>query len=328
MFVTIPITGWAQSVLGGKRLWLTSLGIFLLGSALSALAWNAASLIVFRVVQGIGGGIMMPLMATLIMQATGGRHVGRVIATITLPATLGPILGPVLGGVILNLGDWRWLFLVNVPFCVVGGWLAMRNLPADGPIARARLDVPGLLLLSPGVTAVIYGLSQVQGNGGFTRLQVLASLLGGLALIGGFVAWALPRSSTALVDLRLFRYRPLASSSTLGFLAGAALYGAMLLLPLYWQQVRGEDALGAGLLLIPQGVGTLLSRPLAGRFTDRYGPRRVALAGFAAVCMATVPFAFVTANTSIALLCFLLPGPSRSPDLLGPRIAGQTLGTK
>ncbi|MFI9275751.1 MDR family MFS transporter [Kitasatospora sp. NPDC052896] len=309
MFVTIPIAGWAQSVIGGKRLWIAALGMFLLGSVLCAVSWDATSLIVFRAVQGIGGGVMMPLMVTLIMQAAKGRNLGKVMATITLPTALGPILGPVLGGIILNFGDWRWLFLVNVPFCAVGGWLAHRNLPDDRPVSgdRARLDVVGMLLLSPGVAAVIYGLSQVEGRAGFADARVLVPLLAGLVLTGAFVAWALPRAGAAVVNLRLFRHRPLASASVLGFLSGAVLYGAMLLLPLYFQQVRGEDALGAGLLMIPQGVGTLASRTLAGRYTDRYGPRWVAFTGFAIVTAATLPLAFVTADTDkVVLLAALL----------------------
>ncbi|MFJ8112051.1 MDR family MFS transporter [Streptomyces sp. NPDC096132] len=305
VFVTIPLAGWAQSRLGGKRLWTASLGVFLLGSILSALAWDAAGLIAFRIVQGIAGGIMMPLTATLIMQAAKGRNIGKVMAVITVPTALGPILGPVLGGLILHLADWRWLFLVNVPFCVVGGWLARRNLPDDRPAPgspRARLDVIGVLLLSPGVAALIYGLSRVEGSAGFADAEVLVPLIGGLALVGGFTARTLPRTTGALVNLRLFRHRALASASTLLFLGGITLYGAMMLLPLYFQQVRGEDALGAGLLLIPQGVGALLARTLAGNYTDRIGPRWVALAAFAVVTAASVPFALVTDDTSEVLL--------------------------
>ncbi|OKH98083.1 multidrug transporter [Streptomyces sp. CB02923] len=305
VFVTIPLAGWAQSRLGGRRLWLASLGVFLLGSVLSALAWDAAGLIAFRVVQGIGGGIMMPLTATLIMQAAKGRALGKVMAVITVPTALGPVLGPVLGGLILHLADWRWLFLVNIPFCAVGGWLAWRNLPDDRPAPdspRTRLDVVGLLLLSPGVAAVIYGLSRAGGGAGFAAPDALVPLTGGLALVGGFTVRALNRADGALIDLRLFRHRALASASALVFLAGITLYGAMMTLPLYFQQVRGEDALGAGLLLIPQGIGVLLARTVAGRYTDRVGPRRVALAGFALVAAATVPFARVTADTGEILL--------------------------
>lgn len=305
VFVTIPLTGWAQSRFGGRQLWLAALGGFLLGSVLSALAWDATSLIAFRVVQGLAGGIMMPLTATLLMQVAEGRNIGKVMSIITVPTALGPILGPVLGGLVLYLADWRWMFFVNIPFCLVGAWLAWRNLPDDRPAPggpRTRLDTVGLLLLCPGVTALVHGLSQVEGSAGFARAKVLLPLIGGLFLVGGFTVRALTRTTGALIDLRLFRHRAVSSSSTLLFLGGISLYGSMMLLPLYFQQVRGQDALGAGLLLIPQGVGALLARGLAGRCTDRFGPRGVALAAFAFLAAATVPFAFVTADTSEILL--------------------------
>jgi EmrB/QacA subfamily drug resistance transporter len=304
---TMPAVGWAQSVFGGKRLWIAALGVFLVGSLLCAVAWNAPSLIAFRVLQGIGGGAMMPLMTTLIMQAAKGRNIGRVMSLITVPTALGPVIGPVIGGVILHLGDWRWIFLFNVPFCIVGAYLAGRYLPEDGRRARTPLDVIGMLLLSPGVAAVIYGLSQLGGPGGFASLKVGLPLVAGLVLLVCYVGWALRRGSKAVLDVRLFRHRALASSSVLVFLSGAALYGTMLLLPLYWEQVRGEAALGAALLLIPQGVGTLASRSLAGRYMDRFGARPVAIAAFAITFSSTVPFGFVTASTSnIALMAVLL----------------------
>ena len=305
---TMPAVGWAQSVLGGKRLWVAALGLFFIGSLLCATAWNAPSLIAFRIVQGIGGGILMVLMTTLVMQAAKGRNIGKVMSLITVPTALGPVVGPVLGGVILHLGDWRWIFLFNIPFCLVGGYLAWRNLPEDGPRpgTRPRLDVVGMLLLSPGIAAVIYGLTQLGGSDGFASLKVGLPLIAGLVLLVGYVGWALRRGPAALLDIRLLRHRALASSSTLVFLTGAALYGAMLLMPLYWQQVRGESALGAALLLIPQGLGTLLSRSLAGKYMDRFGPRPVAVIAFVLTLAATVPFGFVTASTSnIALMAVL-----------------------
>jgi len=305
--VTIPITGWAQSVLGGKRLWLLALGLFLVGSIASACAWSATSLIAFRVVQGVGGGIMMALTSTLIMQAGGGRNVGKLMSVITVPTALGPVLGPVLGGVILHLGNWRWLFAINIPFCLVGAWLAIRNLPADAPSTpRQPLDTVGLLLLPPGVAAVIYSLSRVGGNNGFSSAQVLAPLALGVLLIVGFVGWALHRQASALVDIRLLRRPALGSSSVSLLLTGGALYGTMLLLPLYFIEVRGENALGAGLLLIPQGIGTLLSRSLAGGYMDKIGPRAVAVVALVLACAATIPFAFATADTSYALLTGVL----------------------
>ncbi|MFC1408185.1 MDR family MFS transporter [Streptacidiphilus sp. N1-12] len=309
---TMPAVGWAQSVLGGKRLWIAGLGMFLVGSLLCAAAWNVQSLIAFRVVQGIGGGTMMVLMFTLVMQAAEGRSIGRVMSLITVPTALGPIIGPVIGGALLHLGDWRWIFLFNVPFCVVGGYLARRDLPDDGPrpgapATRARLDAVGLLLLSPGIAAILYGLTQLSGSeGGLAGPRVALPLLAGLALLVGYVLRALRLGADALLDIRLFRHRAVAASSALVFLTGAALYGSMLLLPLYWQQVRGESALGAALLLIPTGVGALLSRALAGRCMDRFGARPVAVAAFVLTFAATVPFGFVTASTSNTALMAVL----------------------
>ena len=144
MFVSIPLAGWAQSRLGGKRLWLLALTVFLVGSVLCACAWNVESLIAFRAVQGLGGGVMLPLMTTILMQAAHGRSLGRLMAAVSLPAALGPILGPVVGGLILGSLPWEWLFLVNVPLCLAGLLLAVRMLPADEPGRRVPLDVTGL----------------------------------------------------------------------------------------------------------------------------------------------------------------------------------------
>jgi EmrB/QacA subfamily drug resistance transporter len=310
MFVSIPVAGWAQSRLGGKRLWLLALTVFLLGSVLCACAWNVESLIAFRAVQGLGGGVMLPLMTTILMQAAHGRSLGRLMAAVSLPAALGPILGPVVGGLILGSLPWEWLFLVNVPLCLAGLLLAVRMLPADEAGRRVPLDVTGLLLVSPGVVGVIFGLSQVAGDGGFGSADVLLPLLAGLAFLAAFTAWALRRRERALIDLRLLRHRPLAMSTMLLFLTGVVLYGAMLLLPLYWQVLRGHDALDAGLLLIPQGVGALASRSLAGKLTDTIGGRWVAVAGFAVLAVATVPFAFAGATTTTwwLLLALLVRG--------------------
>jgi EmrB/QacA subfamily drug resistance transporter len=304
--VAIPLVGWLQSRLGAKRLWMAALTLFLIGSVLCSLAWDAPSLIAFRLVQGLGGGAMLPLMTTMLMQAARGQDLGRLMAVIALPTALGPILGPVIGGLILGAGDWRWLFLVNVPLCLTGLLLAHRMIPADEPGPRRRLDLLGLLLLSPALVALLWGLSNVTHDGGFGHTDVLVPLIGGAVLLLAFVLWALRGGDAALVDLSVLRSRPTWSATALMFLSGASLYGAMLLLPLYWQQLRGYDALGAGLLLVPQGVGSLLSRTAAARLLDRIGPRWVTLLGFALVGVATVPFALADAGTTTWLLLVAL----------------------
>jgi len=215
---------------------------------------------------------------------------------------LGPILGPVLGGVILQHLHWSWMFWVNVPFCVAGLVLAARVLPADGPVRRAPLDVVGFALLAPGLVGVLYGLSTTSRAGGFGHAEVLGPLVAGLVLLGAFAARTLRGRAHPLVDLLLLRHWPLASSSLLLFLSGFTLYGAMLLLPLYFQQLRGTTVLEAGLLLIPQGVGTLLSRPMAGRLSDTVGARPLVATGFVIVGLGTLPFALAGAQTSYVLL--------------------------
>ncbi|HEX4091740.1 MAG TPA: MDR family MFS transporter [Trebonia sp.] len=309
MAVAIPVTGWAESRWGGKRVWMAALVLFVLGSALCALAWNDASLIGFRVVQGFAAGLIFPLMQTLAVRAAGGRASSSLIAAVSLPLALGPILGPVIGGVILNWLSWRWLFLVNVPVIAVGLALAWRLLPADRPspgAGRARLDLIGLGLLGPALAGILLGLSNLSDDGGIGHAGVLIPLLAGLALLGAFVGWAVRPGGRPVVDVRLLRLRSLGSASAVLFTAGAALYAGMFLLPLYYQQLRGESVLDAGLLLIPQGVGSLAARFVVGRLVDRLGARVVTIASFLLAAAATAPFALAGPHTSLWLLGLVL----------------------
>jgi len=306
MAVAIPVTGWAESRWGGKRVWMAALVLFVAGSVLCALAWNDASLIGFRVLQGFAAGLIFPLMQTLAVRAAGGHASSKLIATVSLPLALGPILGPVIGGVILNWLSWRWLFLVNVPVIAAGLVLAWRLLPADRPApgaGRARLDVTGLVLLAPSLAGILLGLSNLSEDGGIGHVGVLVPLLAGIALLGAFVAWASrPGGRRPIVDIRLLRLRSLGTASAVLFTAGAAMYAGMFLLPLYFQQLHGETVLHAALLLIPQGVGSLAARVTVGKLVTRLGARLVTIASFLVAAAATVPFALAGQHTSLWLL--------------------------
>jgi EmrB/QacA subfamily drug resistance transporter len=309
--IAVPLSTWGMRRFGSKRLWLAALAVFLIGSVGSSLAWNVDALIAWRVVQGAGGGIMFPLLTTLIMQAAGGKAIGRTVTIVALPALLGPILGPLIGGAILAHLSWRFMFWVNVPFCVVGLILAARYLPTDKlPVGRRpRLDLPGVALLTPGVAAIILGLSNAGSSAGFAHLDVILPLVIGVALTAAFTGYALRLArghGQPLVDVSLLRHRPVASASAVLFFSGFSLYGAMLLLPLYYQEVRGASALTAGIMLVPQGVGTLLSRGLAGRLTDKIGGRPISVVGFVIVAAATLPFAFAGPHTNAWLLALWL----------------------
>jgi EmrB/QacA subfamily drug resistance transporter len=300
--LVMPVTGWAVDRFGGKRLWLLSLTLFLGGSMLCGLAWSVESLIAFRIVQGAGGGMLLPLAQTILAQAAGPKRFGRAMALVALPAQLGPILGPVLGGLIVSDLSWRWIFYVNVPVCLVALALAWRGLPDTRGEGHHRLDAIGLALLSPALAGIVYGLSQAGGHGGFGNAAVLVPLAAGLALLAAFAAHALRTRNEPLIDLRLLRNRPFAASSALMFTAGLSLFGALLLLPLYYQVARGESALHAGLLLAPQGVGTMIALIAVGRLADRLPPRPIVLAGMTLAVLGTLPYALVGPDTSETLL--------------------------
>jgi EmrB/QacA subfamily drug resistance transporter len=300
--MVVPVSGWAMDRFGAKQTWIGALALFTVGSMLSSLAWNIEALIAFRVLQGIGGGLMLPVLQTLLVNAAGPRNLGKMMSLVSLPALLGPILGPVLGGLILSQLSWRWIFWINLPLCVTALVLAWRYLVPTAPKKSSSLDVVGLALLSPGLAAMIYGLSQAGSHGGFGNSAVLLPVALGAVLLGGFVFHALGTRRPPLLDLRLFGVGSFTASNVLLFLSGLSVYGAMLLLPLYEQQVRGQSALAAGLLLAPQGLGMLLTRGYAGRLTDRIGARSVVLAGFLLTIAGTLAYTQAGVNTNELLL--------------------------
>jgi EmrB/QacA subfamily drug resistance transporter len=284
----IPLTGWASQRFGAKPLWLASLVVFVLGSLLAGLSWSVGALIVFRVVQGIGGGMIMPLGQTILAQAAGPRRMGRVMSIIGVPLLLAPIVGPVIGGMLLGTASWRWIFFVNLPVGAVAFLLAVRLLPNVPRRGRERLDLLGLLLLSGGVAVFVYGLADVGQKGTVTATVPLSALIAGVVLVASFVVHAL-RVANPLLDVRLFARRGFATAAATNLVLGIALFGVALLMPLYFQVIRGRSPLQTGLLLIPQGLGAACAISLAGALTDKVGARRVvpvgvllALAGAAA----------------------------------------------
>jgi EmrB/QacA subfamily drug resistance transporter len=328
MGIAIPISGWAGNRFGGKRVFIASLLVFLGGSILSALSWNIASLIIFRLIQGFGAGLLIPTMQTLLVQVSGGKQLGQLMSFVSIPAAFAPILGPVIGGVIVNSLSWRWIFYVNIPITVMCVLLAWWGLPKDQKSDhRQSLDWVGLLLLSPAFSILIYGIAQVSSHGGLASSAVWVPLIIGLLLMAAFVIYALRRKSAAVLDLHLFRSINFTASCLLIFLSGIIANGVLLLLPLYFQQVRGESVLFAGLLLIPQGVGMLLTRSQIGKLTDRIGARLIVLVILVITVITTLPFAFADAHTSQILLgvALFIRGASQG-GLIIPIMASAYIG--
>ncbi|GAA3718139.1 DHA2 family efflux MFS transporter permease subunit [Gordonia hankookensis] len=298
----IPLSSWAAARFGTKKVYLTSLVLFVIGSALCALAWNIGSLVAFRVIQGLGGGLLMPIGMMILTKAAGPERVGSVMAVLGIPMLLGPIAGPILGGLLIEKASWHWVFLINVPIGIVAiiySWFALRN---DEETSRPSIDFVGLLLLSPGLALFLYGISSSSEAGTFISAKVLVPAIIGAVLIAGFI-WHALRSDKPLLDLRLFRNRTLTVAVISMTLFMIAFFGASLLFPQYFIGVRGETTLSAGLLLAPQGIGAMLTMPIAGRMTDKIGPGKFVLSGIVLMFLGMGTFVFVGAETSYLILC-------------------------
>ena len=283
-------------------MWIGAVAVFLLGSVLCGFAWSLPSLIGFRVLQGIGGGMILPITISILTQSAGPSRIQRAMAAIAIPGQLGPILGPVIGGAIVDSINWHWLFFVNVPICAAALILAPIFLPAERGDHSRTLDIRGFALLTPGLVALAYGISQVVGVNGFAQTRSWLPITLGVILVGSFVVYSLRTKVVPLVDVRPFRRRSFGVAGIITFVGGFSSYASMFLLPLFYQVVRGESVLDTGLLLIPQGVGTALFIFLMKPISKRVSQRTLVIIGTILGMVSMIPFALATASGSDVLL--------------------------
>jgi EmrB/QacA subfamily drug resistance transporter len=301
----IPVTGWAARRFGAKQVYMTSLVLFTAGSALCGLSDSTTSLVFFRILQGAGGGMIMPVAMMMMAQVAGPQRMGKVMGYVSMPAMIAPILGPVVGGLILENLHWSWIFFVNVPIGMIAFVLGWRMLPHTNSGEAGRLDILGLALLPTGFAAMIYGVSELGSGAALGSGDVILPTLAGIVLIVLFCLHAL-RVERPLLDIRMYANRVFAGAAFVNFGLGAALFGAMILVPLYYQEVRGQSVINTGLLTGPQGIGALIAMPLASRLTTRFGGGRIALGGISLLCVSTIPFTTIGAHTSIVAISLVL----------------------
>jgi len=286
----LPLNGWLVDRIGAKALYLWCFSAFTLSSALCAFSWSANSLVGFRVLQGMSGGLLAP-MAQMMMARHAGKHMVRVMGYAAVPILFAPILGPVIAGAILQYASWRWLFLINLPVGVLAVVLAVLILPKDHEELRPRdLDLVGLALLSPGLVLFLYGSDHLGNRTG------LGALLVSIALLAAFFSTAAKKGDRALIDLRLFKGKAFSASVVTQFTANGIAFAGQMLIPIYLIRACGLSPSATGWLLAPLGLGMMCCYPLLGSLTKRFGIRRVSAGGALLAFAGTLPFLYLASH--------------------------------
>ena len=295
--VWIPASGWLGDRFGTKKVFLFALVLFTLGSALCGLAWSIDSLIGFRVLQGVGSGMLTPVGSAMLFRAFPPRERARAATVATVPAMIAPTLGPIVGGFLVDGVGWRWIFAINIPIGIAAFAFALVVLKEHVEERVGRFDLPGFLLAGAALPLLLYGLSRAP-EAGWESAGVLGPGLGGLALLALLVGVEL-RAKAPMLDLRLLADRMFLGSNAVFFAGVASALGVLFLLPLYLQQLRGLPALESGLTTFPQALGLALFAPLAGRLYRRLGPRRMLAIGMGWQLLTTLPFFWLDLETSL-----------------------------
>lgn len=302
----IPISGWVSDRFGTKRTYIGTLALFVVASLLCGFATSTAGEIAFRVIQGVAGGMVMPVGMTMLMRITPPRERARLMGVIGIPMMVAPALGPTVAGWILERFEWPAIFWINIPFCLLALGFAALRLRDSEPVAAGRLDVVGLLLCTPGVTVFIYGVTEAAGAG-WSSTAALIPMVAGAVLSALFVAWEL-RQRQPLLELRVFADAAFTASVCVSVLIATGMFGAMFVVPVFMQQVQGYSALTAGWVLASQAIGSVIALPISGWLTDRYGARPVVLAGVCATAVVTAGLAGVQPDTTQTTWALLLAG--------------------
>lgn len=301
--VSLPVAGWLGRRHGYGRLWSAAMVLFVFGSVGCALAPGPWNLIGARVLQGLAAGLMVPAGQAVIGSMADSRQLGRLMGTLGLVVALGPAVGPGLGGLLLEIASWRWLFWINVPVGIAALLIARPLVPGGDTDPYSPLDGRGLLLIVAGLPALLYGAMRLGAHG--VEVVSVSSVTLGIVLAAVFV-WHAGRQRHPLIDVRLLHGRRFAAATLTAGLAGASMYGGLLVLPLYLQTAAHQSAASTGMQLLAMGMGSALMLPVAGTLTDRLEASRVAMVGAALLALATLPLALGAPLTGGELAMLLI----------------------
>lgn len=295
--VFIPVSGWAGDRFGTKRTFLFALSVFTLASGLCALAWNIESLIAFRILQGVGGGMLTPVGTTMVFRAFPPEERSKASGVMVIPTTVAPASGPVLGGFLIDYIAWEWIFLVNVPIGLLGIFVAARWLREQKEDEPGTFDTTGFVLAASGMASLLYSLAEA-GPHGFDDGRVLFFGLAGVALLVAFVVVEL-RTDEPMIDVRLFANRLFRWNNATQFVAMTGFAASLFLLPIFLQAERGMNAFHSGLATFPMALGVVAAAQPTSRIYRHVGPKRLMIAGLLVASITSFAFGWMDTQTNI-----------------------------
>jgi EmrB/QacA subfamily drug resistance transporter len=303
----IPATPFLAAKFGGKRTYVWTLSAFLLGSLLCGFAWNLPSLIIFRIIQGIGGGILLPMVMTLLYQTFPPEERGTASSVMGVPLMIAPLIGPVLGGYLVGAFGWSWAFFINVPVGIVAVIIAQKVLRPAPSEQQVHFDGAGFLTIAAGSAMLLYGISTV--TSGSATLSNLVLLFAGIALLFAFVAielFHIRHGQTSLLDLRRFRDRTFLFSEVSQVFVMFVRFGILFLIPIYLQTLHRETVWQAGLIQAAQALAVMALLPIGGKLADKVGPRLIGIVGLILFAGTAVLLMTLALNTPIWMIVGML----------------------
>ena len=304
MGIVIPLTGYLGDTFGYKKLYIFAMTVFTIGSALCGLAWSTNALVFARVIQGVGGGMIMPVGMSMVFQIIPIGKRGMALGIWGIAAMAAPAIGPTLSGFIVQYLDWRLIFTINIPVGILGVTLAILFLRETTIIPNKKFDLGGAVTVAIGLFALLYGLSKVSSDG-WNSATVIVLLITALTFLTSFVFIELNHTDP-LMDLRILKYFPFTLSILISVITTFAMFGGVFLVPLYMQNLRGLTAMETGMLMFPAAIATGIMMPIAGRLFDRYGAKWLTISGLSILIVSTYALTKLGVDTSTDYIKFIL----------------------
>jgi EmrB/QacA subfamily drug resistance transporter len=337
----IPLAGWLTDKFGAKQVFLTTIALFTFGSVLCAIAQTSEQLVLFRVIQGLGGGMVSPIGMAMIFRLAPLEKRGTVMAMLGVPMLLAPAAGPILSGWLIGLASWHWIFLINLPIGIVALLVGMKYLPIIERHKTPALDIWGMILAPIAFSTLAYGMSE--GGSDWTSTRTLTGLIvGGSALI--LFIFVELRQKQPLLELRVFGSSDFTRGVILTWISQIALIGSILMVPLFLQNLLGYTPLESGLTTLPMALASVVFMPIGGKLFDKVGARPLAFVGLSIISAALfllsqvglestritmmLPLAMMGAGMGLSMMALNTHVLNSAPRRLVSRVTSLTTATQ